>query len=489
MKNSWNGPLTSYVVAFKMLKEDEINNLQSLSSAEQTFALNTVKFLGLPTDDYYQEYTLSNLQKETLYCIMIRPCNKVGHGPYSQPIVTSTANNDPPHAPSPWIDTVQKNSMVVKWTQSGNKDELTHYILYYKDDKDYKVWLETTFSAKDKNSYTLTGLNENTIYEIYMRANSHHGLSEPSKVVRQMTQSSKETGGSLRSLQESASKMFGPYAHMPPYLRAHVVIPVSIALVLIVIICSVAIGYVKYEEKKTALIKANLSSMMASSPSKQFQYINSSVSSPTATNITTNQLFNLTNQSHQKSFNNSSVSEEGYHSLKFSDYDKINRPLLSARPSASQNNTMQQSANTSNLWIKRQSPIMEESESCSLVDDSYASLPFEKNQNTFSTPIKMTANQLPPPVPNTGRPVSINLLTSAINISKQLERNNLFDLNNANASSISNTSSFHPQSNSTMSSGTYSQELNLADRKNQSTNQVFADVHKNHDSDNYDFFS
>ena len=481
LRNSWNGYLSGYLIAFKMLRENEMSNiadLQSLSSAEQTFAFNTVKFIGQQIDDYYQEYTLTNLQKETLYCIMIRALNKIGSGPYSQPIIVTTANNDPPTAPMPYIDTVQRNSMIIKWTQNGNKDELTHYILYYKDDK--TVWLETTFAAKDKNSFTLTGLNEGTLYEVYMKASSHYGLSEPSKVVRQTTQTStKETGGSLRSLQDSASRMFGQYTtNIPPYLRSYVVIPISIALVLIVIICSVAIGYIKYEEKKTALIQASLS-MMQSSPSKNFQYINSSsISSPT-TNIQTNHLFNLSNQSNTQTLNSSTISEEGYHSLRFTDFDKSNRPLLagaSVRPIINQ-------SLASSLWVQRQSPIIEESESCSLVDDPYETL--KKYQPPdFSTPIKQ-----PPPLPS-GRPASVNLLTSAINISKQLERNNLLDLPNsnnsnttANTSSNSNNSSFHA-STINSSKSTYSQELN--DRKNQI---LIADIHnRSADSDGYDFF-
>lgn len=484
LRNSWNGPLTGYQIAFKQLRESEASNivdLQAVTSAEKTFAFNSQKFTGQSIDDYYQEYTLSNLQKETLYCIMIRSLNKVGHGPYSQPIVVTTSNNDPPLPPNPYIDTVQKNSIVIKWTQNENKDDLTHYILYYKDDK--TVWLETTFPAKEKNSYTLTNLNEGTLYEIYMRAASHFGLSEPSKVVRQITQSSsKDTSGTLRSLQDSASKYFGQYTNIPPYLRSYVVIPVSIAFVLIVIICSVAIGYIKYEEKKTALIQASLG-MMASSPSKNFQYINSSVNSPTA-NIQTNHLFNaVNNPNNMQTLNSSTVSEEGYHSLKYTDFDKSSRPLLSARPSTSS------SGPNPSLWLQRQSPIIEESESCSLVDDSfpspYATLPCKKFQpNESSSPLK---SQLPPPLPS-GRPTSMNLLTSAINIGNNLTkhiepRNNLLDSSNPmNANTSSNSSSFYPQPNSSInsSSGTYSQD----DRKN----QIFADVHHRDDSDGYDFF-
>lgn len=490
LKNSWNGQLTGYLVAFKMLKENEMSNIdiQSLSSNEQTFALNTVKFNSQQSDDYYQEYTLTNLQKETLYCIMIRALNKVGHGPYSQPIIVTTSNNDPPLAPMPWIDTIQKNSMVIKWTQNGNKDDLTHYILYYKDNK--TVWLETTFSAKEyKNSFTLTGLNEGTFYEIYMKASSHHGMSEPSKIVRQITQSSsKDTGGSLRSLQDSASRMFSQYANIPPYLRSYVVIPVSIAFVLIVMVISAAIGYIKYEEKKTALIQASLG-MMASSPSKNFQYINSSVNSPTA-NIQTNHLFNLSNQSNTQTLNSSTVSEEGYHSLKYTDFDKSNKPLLASRPFISNNQQATTSNQQPNLWIQRQSPIIEESDGLS---DPYETLKKYQTSDDKSTPIK-NSSQLPPPLPS-GRPASINLLTSAINISKQLERNNLLDLtiNTATgtniiantSSSSNNSSSFNPQLNSSTinSNSTYSQDLN--DRKN----QIFADIHHRDDSDGYDFFS
>lgn len=91
--------------------------------------------------------------------------------------------------------------------------------------------------------------------------------------------------------------------------------------------------YVKYEERRTALLKAGVHHIIANSPSKDFRYFASGSSGSSSMGSRTNSI----------------VSEEGSIVMRYS--DGSGRPLL-ARPPV-----------PTVLWAQQQGPIMEESES------------------------------------------------------------------------------------------------------------------------------
>ena len=179
----------------------------------------------------------------------------------------------------------------------------------------------------------------------------------------------------LHGLSESHSSSVSNYGHphltshrqqVPPYFHSLVVIPVAVTIVVIAIACASAYMYVKFEERKTALLKAGVDHIIANSPSRNFQYISgssigtSSLSGSRATSI---------------------VSEEGTLTLRYS--DSSGRPLL-ARPPV-----------PTVLWAQQQGPIMEESESESYSSPSYTTMPL-KRFTTFNPSPEHPPPRLPP---------------------------------------------------------------------------------------------
>lgn len=146
---------------------------------------------------------------------------------------------------------------------------------------------------------------------------------------------------------------------VPPLLRSSVLIPILVAIVIIVIACSAAYVYIKMEERNALLIKAG---MLSVSPSKNFQYIDTSTTTP------------------QMSARTSIVSEEGSLAFRYSDSSDRTKPLL-ARP-----------GQPAVLWAHE--TIAEESD-----EAAYATLPFQKQLNSFKYPPNVEPPPLPPPLP------------------------------------------------------------------------------------------
>ncbi|CAG2158998.1 unnamed protein product [Oppiella nova] len=151
--------------------------------------------------------------------------------------------------------------------------------------------------------------------------------------------------------------------NLPPYMRTAVLIPILVAIVIIVIACSAAYVYIKVEERNVQLMKAGI---LSASPSKQFQYIDTSHTTP------------------QMSARTSVVSEEGSLAFRYSDSSDKTKPLL-ARP-----------GQPAVLWAHE--TIAEESD-----EASYASLPFQKNMNNFKYLPNGDPPPLPPPLPPDNR--------------------------------------------------------------------------------------
>ena len=140
---------------------------------------------------------------------------------------------------------------------------------------------------------------------------------------------------------------------VPPYLRSIVVIPFSIAIMIIAVACGLAFGYVKYEERKFEAIKAGL--INSSNQAKNFQYFSgNSFSSSQGTPL--------------HSGRQSVVSEEGTVTIRYHDSSDKTKPLL-ARPPV-----------PTVLWAHQQEPILEENE-----EDPYSTLPFQ-NLSSFKSP-------------------------------------------------------------------------------------------------------
>lgn len=165
-------------------------------------------------------------------------------------------------------------------------------------------------------------------------------------------------------------------ANTPAYMRSVFVITVAIAVMVVVIACSVALVYIRFEEKKVALIQAGYThAMLSQSASRNFQYM-SGCPSPSSTSIPSHVVAG-----------GSIVSEEGTLTLRYS--DPAGRPLLARPPIPTV------------LWAQQQGPIREEDSDGMSSCNPYATLPFQKRMSLMETThIPHRPEGPPPPLPS-----------------------------------------------------------------------------------------
>ncbi|RWS07157.1 cell adhesion molecule-like protein 7 [Dinothrombium tinctorium] len=356
-KNHWNGQLKGYNIGYRLITASDEMSSDGLNIAENEYSYKDVPFIGVYNDNYQQEFILTGLQKASTYSIVVRAHNAAGNGPLSQPTITTTSNNEPPLPPSVYVSEVDEQKIALKWDQRGNSEDITHYVLYYKDDK--SPWLEIAFPVPEKqNQYELRNLEPGTYYQLYMKCMSKRGPSEPSDVITIKTLGDGKTCGLFDPIAQylcaflsasSAGIRVGNEKQVPTYLGSFVVIPITVAIVIIVIVCAIAYAYVKNEERKAILFNAGV---MSQSPSKNFQHL--------SCNSTPSRCHSI-------------VSEEGSLTLRYSDSCDRTKPLL-ARPPV-----------PTVLWAQQQGPIIEENED---FPSPYATLPL-KRLTTFNSPPKV----------------------------------------------------------------------------------------------------
>ena len=159
----------------------------------------------------------------------------------------------------------------------------------------------------------------------------------------------------------------------PAYMGSVFVIYVAIAVMIVVIACSVAFVYIRFEEKKVALIQAGYThAMMSQSASRNFQYM-SGCPSPSSTSIPSRVMAG-----------GSIVSEEGTLTLRYS--DPAGRPLLARPPIPTV------------LWAQQQGPIREEDSDGMSSCNPYSTLPFQRRMSLMETHIPHRTEG-PPPLP------------------------------------------------------------------------------------------
>jgi len=159
---------------------------------------------------------------------------------------------------------------------------------------------------------------------------------------------------------------------VPPYLSSAFVIPITIAVTIVVIVCAFSYVYLKCEEIKAQLIRVQF---VPQSPSKNFQYINGAQS---------------------PSHGQSGLSEESSLSLRYSDHGDRSKPLMARPPVPSM------------LWAQQQGPIREEGED---FPSPYGTLPVHQKggPDTFPTlPPRPQGGAPPPPIRTFGRPQTSN---------------------------------------------------------------------------------
>ena len=127
-------------------------------------------------------YTITGLQPETTYRVRVRALFAATDGAWSEPIEVSTtapppSPEPPPAAEGPRISwptagansTVTASSITVRWTAPATDEAITGYELQWRSTTDTE-WTPVTGIASTKTSYTITGLQPETTYEVQVRA-------------------------------------------------------------------------------------------------------------------------------------------------------------------------------------------------------------------------------------------------------------------------------------------------------------------------------
>lgn len=172
---------------------------------------------------------------------------------------------------------------------------------------------------------------------------------------------------------------------VPAWLRLGFIVPVSVAVVIIVVACIGAYVYIRIDDRKANIkalktVQGVYAGTLAVGPGKRFQYVpnsgNPSMSSSTAPFI------NASSGGRDTSCTQSMVSEEGSLSFRYSDSSsEKGRPLLCRPP-----------GQPVVMWAQQQEPIREEDEvTLDGQSNTYETLPFQKNLKEFQTSTPMSS--------------------------------------------------------------------------------------------------
>ncbi|XP_035232056.1 Down syndrome cell adhesion molecule-like [Stegodyphus dumicola] len=224
-KECWNGDLKGYYVGYR---------------AENTNQPYTFKSIEASTNET-NEYLIAGLTKSARYSVLVKAYNKAGTGPPSQELVIRTLDGDLPKSPPISLVSTSDTAITVKWNQVVNRDDpLTGYTLHYQRGSGH--WLHVPLVAADQSSYTLTSLQADTLYHLYLTANNKHGRGQASDI---LTVKTKEKGA----------------RDFPMYLDLSLLIPVAATLLAIIVVVVVVIVYVVKSRSRKDLVKDQIKAL------------------------------------------------------------------------------------------------------------------------------------------------------------------------------------------------------------------------------------
>ncbi|XP_013772759.2 tyrosine-protein phosphatase Lar-like, partial [Limulus polyphemus] len=150
-----NGEVTGYKVHFKTLP-----NLPTTNWKTQNVDSGTLT-------------TISDLTPQTIYTIRIQALTSRGFGPLSAPVQVETQEGVPSQPSNLLAKSISPTTVQLQWSHPEHLGEsVIGYELYWND----------TFTQKQDhhtipaiNSYTLSNLYPDTIYQIWVAAKSKHG--------------------------------------------------------------------------------------------------------------------------------------------------------------------------------------------------------------------------------------------------------------------------------------------------------------------------
>ncbi|KFM56583.1 Down syndrome cell adhesion molecule-like protein 1, partial [Stegodyphus mimosarum] len=211
-KDSWNGELKGYYIGYKS------------RDSNQPYSYKTMDYLP----EVQQEFFLTNLLKASDYSVVVKAFNSAGSGPPSHELYVRTLDGELPPAPSLFVLATSPTSVSLRWSTRKIDNPLTGYTVHYREEQGQ--WQEVAVVAPEDNTYTLSNLQPEKLYQIYVTATNQYGKGDPSEIVAIKTEE-----GDGHSLLSVAS-----LGHNGNYMDMAVVIPVTASLVTITIVLIVA---------------------------------------------------------------------------------------------------------------------------------------------------------------------------------------------------------------------------------------------------------
>ncbi|KAG8178108.1 hypothetical protein JTE90_017455 [Oedothorax gibbosus] len=211
-KDSWNGELKGYYVGYKS------------RDSNQPYSYKSMEYLP----DVQQEFFLTNLLKASDYSVVVKAYNAAGSGPPSHELYVRTLDGDLPPAPSLYVLATSPTSVSLRWNTRKIDNPLSGYTVHYREEQGQ--WQEVAVVAPEDNTYTLSNLHPQKLYQIYVTATNQYGKGDPSEIVAIKTDEG--DGHSLLSVAN-----LGRSAN---YLDMAIVIPVTASLLTIGVVLIVA---------------------------------------------------------------------------------------------------------------------------------------------------------------------------------------------------------------------------------------------------------
>ncbi|GIY67333.1 titin [Caerostris darwini] len=216
-KDSWNGELKGYYVGYKS------------RDSNQPYSYKSMEYLP----EVQQEFFLTNLLKASDYSVVVKAYNSAGSGPPSHELYVRTLDGDLPPAPSLYVLATSPTSVSLRWNTRKIDNPLSGYTVHYREEQGQ--WQEVAVVAPEDNTYTLSNLQPQKLYQIYVTATNQYGKGDPSEIVAIKTDEG--DGHSMLSV--------AGLGQNTNYLDMAIVIPVTASLLTIGVVLVVACVCVK----------------------------------------------------------------------------------------------------------------------------------------------------------------------------------------------------------------------------------------------------